>query len=25
LDVGEMYRNLPYIGIPENPEKLVRK
>ena len=25
LDVGEMYRNLPYIGIPENPEKLVQK
>src|SRR5262249_10754201 len=25
LDVGEMYRNLPYIGIPENLEKLVKK
>jgi hypoxanthine phosphoribosyltransferase len=25
LDVGEMYRNLPFIGIPENPEKLLKK
>ena len=25
LDVGEMYRNLPYIGIPEDPERLFRK
>jgi len=25
LDVGEMYRNLPFIGIPENPEKLLGK
>jgi len=24
LDVGEMYRNLPYIGIPENPERLIK-
>jgi hypoxanthine phosphoribosyltransferase len=23
LDVGEMYRNLPCIGIPENPDKLL--
>ena len=25
LDVGEMYRNLPFIGIPENPDKLLIK
>jgi hypoxanthine phosphoribosyltransferase len=25
LDVGEMYRNLPFIGIPENPERLVKR
>jgi hypoxanthine phosphoribosyltransferase len=25
LDVGEMYRNLPFIGIPENPDKLLTK
>ena len=25
LDVGEMYRNLPFIAIPEDPERLVGK
>jgi hypoxanthine phosphoribosyltransferase len=25
LDVGEMYRNLPYIGIPQDPEKLQQR
>jgi hypoxanthine phosphoribosyltransferase len=24
LDVGEMYRNLPFIGMPESPEKLFK-
>jgi hypoxanthine phosphoribosyltransferase len=24
LDVGELYRNLPFIAVPENPEGLVR-
>jgi hypoxanthine phosphoribosyltransferase len=24
LDVGELYRNLPYIGVPRNPEDLAR-
>ena len=23
LDVGEMYRNLPFIAIPEDPERFV--
>lgn len=25
LDVGELYRNLPFIAVPENPENLVAK
>lgn len=25
LDVGELYRNLPYIGVPRDPENLVKK
>ena len=25
LDVGELYRNLPFIAVPENPESLVIK
>jgi hypoxanthine phosphoribosyltransferase len=25
LDVGELYRNLPFIGVPDNPEGLVKK
>ena len=25
LDVGELYRNLPFIAVPENPESLVMK
>ena len=25
LDVGELYRNLPFIAVPENPENLVIK
>ena len=25
LDVGELYRNLPFIAVPENPESLVLK
>lgn len=25
LDVGEMYRNLPFIGVPEVPENLIQK
>jgi len=25
LDVGEMYRNLPFIAVPEEPENLVKK
>jgi hypoxanthine phosphoribosyltransferase len=25
LDVGELYRNLPFIAVPENPEGLVKK
>ena len=25
LDVGELYRNLPFIGVPQNPESLVKK
>jgi hypoxanthine phosphoribosyltransferase len=24
LDVGEMYRNLPFIGIPQDPERLLK-
>ena len=24
LDVGEMYRNLPYIGVPQDPEGLLK-
>jgi hypoxanthine phosphoribosyltransferase len=24
LDVGEMYRNLPFIGVPETPENLLK-
>ena len=25
LDVGELYRNLPFIAVPQNPEELVKK
>ena len=25
LDVGEMYRNLPFIAVPENPDQIIRK
>lgn len=25
LDVGELYRNLPFIGVPQNPDSLIRK
>ena len=24
LDVGELYRNLPFIGVPEVPENLIK-
>jgi hypoxanthine phosphoribosyltransferase len=25
LDVGELYRNLPFIAVPENPDHLIKK
>ena len=25
LDVGEMYRNLPFIAVPENPDQIIKK